>query len=423
MRVLLCPIGSSGDVHPFVGIGLALKSRGHEVVVIVNGQFEPLIRRVGLAYEPLGTGEEFREAIRDPMLWHASKGPSTVLAWVVKGMRRQYEAIQRLHRPGETILINSALGFGARIAHDKLAIPLATLHLQPAIFRSVNETPVLPAGNLPRRAPAFLKRFIYWVADAVMLDPLLERPVNDFRCELGLPPIRHPARDYWHSPQLTLGMFPDWFAPIQPDWPASVRLTGFPLYDERGASDPLPGLEEFLQQHGPPIVFTPGSANVHAGDFFAAAVGACKVMNRPGLLLTRFPEQIPHNLPATVRHFDFVPLSQLLPRSAALVHHGGVGTMSQAMAAGVPQLIMPLSHDQPDNAARIRRLGIGDSLSPKQFTARRVADRLTPLLTDAGVAAACRGVADRLRAMDALGMTCDLIEKVVGQASRLPLEK
>lgn len=412
MRLILCPVGSSGDVHPFIGLGIRLRQRGHDVVMVVNGLFEPLVRSAGLGYEELGTKEEFLGVIRDPNLWHSRKGTETVFGWVAKGMRRQYEAIARLHRPGETVLVNSALGFGARIAHDKLAVPLASIHLQPAIFRSVHDTPVIPAGNLPRGAPAFMKRLVYWLADVMVLDRALDPHINAFRSELGLPPIRHATRDYWHSPQLTLGLFPEWFAPVQPDWPASVRLTGFPLYDERGVTPPPPGLEAFLAEHPRPVVFTPGSANVHAQDFFAAAVGACLRLDRPGVLLTRFPEQVPRDLPPKVRHFEFVSLSQLLPHAAALVHHGGIGTASQAMAAGIPQVIMPLSHDQPDNAARIKRLGIGDAIVPRRFTPERLSQMLASLTESGDVAAACRDIAGRLRGVDAIGQSCDLIEQL-----------
>ncbi len=107
------------------------------------------------------------------------------------------------------------------------------------------------------------------------------------------------------------------------------------------------------------LVFTPGSANLFGRSFFDAAVGACQQLGRRGILLTRFAEQLPPSLPSGVVHFDFVPLSLLLPRCAAFVNHGGIGSVSQAMAAGIPQLMMPLAHDQIDNAARIARLGVG----------------------------------------------------------------
>src|SRR5262249_4330574 len=141
--------------------------------------------------------------------------------------------------------------------------------------------------------------------------------------------------------------------------------------------------------------FTPGSANLHARPFFEAAVDACARLGGRGVLLTRFPDQVPSHLPDGVWHCAYAPFSRLLPHVAALVHHGGIGTAPQGMAAGVPQLVMPLSHDQFDNAARMQRLGIARSLPPAPFRGPRVAAALKALVDSPDVAAHCRGVAER----------------------------
>jgi UDP:flavonoid glycosyltransferase YjiC (YdhE family) len=174
----------------------------------------------------------------------------------------------------------------------------------------------------------------------------------------------------------------------------------------------MPGaLEEFLASGSPPIVFTPGSANVHARPFFQAAAEACARLGRRGVLLTRFPEQIPSVLPEGVRHFAYAPFSRLLPRAAALVHHGGIGTAAQGMAAAVPQLVMPLSHDQHDNAARMVRLGVARTLPPTRFRTPAVAAALGHLLDSSAVAASCRSVAERFPDdVHSMERACEAIE-------------
>jgi UDP:flavonoid glycosyltransferase YjiC (YdhE family) len=116
-------------------------------------------------------------------------------------------------------------------------------------------------------------------------------------------------------------------------------------------------------------------------------------------------------LPPGVAHFDYVPFSQVLPRAAALVHHGGIGTCAQGLAAGVPQVVMPLAHDQPDNADRLRRLGVSRTLMPKRFGGPALAATLDELLRCERTAKACRDVAERFRGADPLGETCRLIEE------------
>jgi UDP:flavonoid glycosyltransferase YjiC (YdhE family) len=173
-----------------------------------------------------------------------------------------------------------------------------------------------------------------------------------------------------------MGLWPQWYAPAQIDWPKQSKLAGFPLWDERGLEPLSPKLEAFLAAGEKPIAFTPGSAMWQGDDFFAAAVDACKRLGRRGLLLSRHSDHIPADLPAEVMHVEFAPFSELLPRVAALVHHGGIGTTSQALQAGVPQLIMAMSHDQPDNAARVEKLGVGLPISPTAFDGKTVAKRL-----------------------------------------------
>ncbi len=99
---------------------------------------------------------------------------------------------------------------------------------------------------------------------------------------------------------------------------------------------------------------------------------------------------------AVVRAFNYVPFSKVLPRAAALVHHGGIGTTAQALAAGVPQLVVPFAHDQPDNAARVRRLGVGDFLLPRRYRVGVVLQSLRRLLASSTVRENCRRRAGEL---------------------------
>jgi UDP:flavonoid glycosyltransferase YjiC (YdhE family) len=187
-------------------------------------------------------------------------------------------------------------------------------------------------------------------------------------------------------------------------------LTGFPLYDERGVSDMPPELAEFLAAGDAPIVFTPGSAMHHGENFFRESVAACVQLNRRGVLLSRHADHIPPNLPANVRHFAYAPFSQLLPKAAAFVHHGGIGTAAQGMAAGVKQIVMPLSHDQFDNGDRMQRLRVARVIPAKRYIATRVAADVQELLADEAATARCAETARRFIGVDPLAQTCDLIE-------------
>src|SRR4051812_1750175 len=102
MHAILVAVGSHGDVHPFVGLGLKLRGRGHRVTIATNEQFAPLIQRVGLEFHSIATDEKFREGIRDADVWHARKGFQTIMLWIAPLIPPVYEFIRDQYIPGET---------------------------------------------------------------------------------------------------------------------------------------------------------------------------------------------------------------------------------------------------------------------------------------------------------------------------------
>jgi rhamnosyltransferase subunit B len=413
MHVILVAVGSAGDVHPFVGIGLGLAQRGHRVTLLAAGYFEELARKVGFEFAPIFSNGQFLALLQNPLAWHRFRGfIQCFREGVLPTLEPIYRAIAERYVPGETVIVASTLALGARCAQEKLGVPLATVHLSPAVFRSDYHNAVLPGMYLPYWLPSRLKRSQYWLADTLVIERLMRGPLNAFRESIGLRPVKGVLAGWHHSPQRVLALFPSWFAASQPDWPEQTLLAGFPLYDERAVSPLNDDLHAFLDSGDRPIVFTPGSAMLHGHAFFSAAAAACLLLGRRGILLTRFGEQIPRQLPSGVRHFSYAPFSQLLPRAAALVHHGGIGTLSQGFAAGLPQLIMPMSFDQPDNAARLKRLGAGLAIAQKHFRANKVAAALATLLGTPEIAVRCRELSERIGQERPIDTACEAIERM-----------
>ncbi|MBL8848564.1 MAG: glycosyltransferase, partial [Planctomycetaceae bacterium] len=226
------------------------------------------------------------------------------------------------------------------------------------------------------------------------------------------PPVKRITR-WWNSPDGVVCLFPDWYAPPQPDWPPNLFQADFPLWNADASNGLAPEVDAFLKAGDAPIVFTPGSANIYGQTFFAAAVKACRLLNRRGILLTGHVEQLPAALPESIAHFHYVPLDLLLPRAAAFVHHGGVGSTSQALLAGIPQVLMPLAHDQFDNGARVEKLGVGASIPAPKFNATRLTAALKRLLDSAAVTNACQTAAARLANRDGLSRAADAIDGLV----------
>jgi UDP:flavonoid glycosyltransferase YjiC (YdhE family) len=227
-----------------------------------------------------------------------------------------------------------------------------------------------------------------------------------------LPPVHRILNQWIHSPDRVIGLFPPWFAPPPDDWPAQTVLTGFPLYDEADVTPLDPELQDFLKAGEPPLAFTPGSAMRHGDEFFAVAVDVCRKLGRRGLLLSRHDRHMPADLPAGVRHVAYVPFSRLLPHCAALIHHGGIGTSAQALAAGIPQLVVPMSHDQPDNAMKLHELGVAEIVPAGRFSTARATVAISRLM-DSNHRAACLEIKKRFVGADPISETATLIEGVI----------
>jgi UDP:flavonoid glycosyltransferase YjiC (YdhE family) len=423
MHLIVSGFGSYGDVLPMVGVGAAMRARGHRVQAVVNPYFRDIVEGAGIELLPLGTAEEYLELARHPDLWHPVRGLKMVLSYAMRYLRDVYRIVQSEYRPGETAIAAHGLDLASRILHEKCGAPLATVHFAPFAFYTVHATPRYIGAPTVSMGPRWLRRLQFYLADKWVADPLVAPEINALRADLGL---RTPATRIFlrwnHSPQLVLAMFPEWFGPPQADWPPQTRLVGFPLWDPRTAPGLPDDLEEFLQAGAPPIVFAPGSANVQADGFFRTAVEACERLGRRGLMATKYTDQLPERLPPSVRHVPFVPFSLLLPRAAALVHHGGIGTCAQGLACGLPQVVMPMAYDQLDNGLRLVRLGVGAVVRKRSFRPRRVAETLARLFASTTVEERARHWAARCDGTASMASACTLLEGLLPNApSRAPV--
>jgi len=414
--VLIATLGSAGDVNPKIALGLELARRGHDVTLLTHAYHRRRVEAAGLPFIAVGRPDEYEQLMRDPDLWHPLRAFALLARVGIPGMLRPvYDAIAA-RDPARTLVVASGLVMAGGIAAETLGVAHVTVHLQPSLIQSLWDTPALMPPLTDNRWPRPFRRLVLGLANQFTIDRLVGPPVNAFRAELGLSPARGFFGAGLHSPLLTLGLWPSWYAAPQPDWPPSVRVTGFVRHDAPGEHAPPEGLEDFLAAGEAPVVFTPGTAMVLGERFFDAALDASRRLGRRALLLTPHREQLPADLPQDVAHVGYAPFRDVLPRAAAIVHHGGIGTVAQALAAGIPQLIMPMAHDQPDNARRVRALGVGDFIAPARFRGPRVARRLEALLGSAEVARRAAELAPRVDFDAALGRACDAIEDAAERA-------
>lgn len=418
-RFLFTTLGSLGDLHPYIAVGIGLRARGHAVTIATSEVYRGKVEGEGLEFAPirpdLGRLLENPEAIAE--LVHPRRGTEYVFRkMILPWIDQSFEDTVAAARDAD-LIAGHPIAFATPTAAEYLKKPWTSAVLQPAVFLSALDPPALPQAGflapLMSRSPAFARGFFAFGRS------IMRRwgtPVNVLRAKLGLRALRDPLLDGMFSPFGTHAWFSRLLAQPQQDWPPHTTVTGFLFYDKL---EPGLGmsrdLARFLDAGPPPVVFTLGSSAVFdAGIFYRESLEAIRRSgHRAVLLIGRDPRNKPlTSLPDSVFVAEYEPYSELLPRAVATVHQGGVGTTAQTLRAGHPTIVVPWSHDQPDNARRAARLGVARLIPRGQYRARRLARELELLLTLDSYSAAARNAADRIAKEDGVSNACDALESV-----------
>ncbi len=420
MRVILSNIGTFGDINPLIAIALELKRRGHVPVIAVPAVFEPKIRPLGIEFHAVRPDIDPKNSIMVEMIYDVKKGTERGLReFLFPALRQTYDdLLDAATKPERAdLLLLGELNYAGPLVAEVTGIKWASYVLAPLSFFSAFDPPVLPM--YPRLARADktvpgLGRVIKRLARFVSRK--WPQPIYDLRTELGLERAANPLFDAKHSPYLALALFSQVLGKEQKDWPAHTKITGFCFYDSDAGNAALPPhLEAFLQSGPAPVVFTLGSAAVlAAGRFYEFSAKAAVRLGVRAVLLIGSDERNrpPQALPETICVAEYAPYSALFSRSALVVHQGGVGTTAQCLRAGKPMLIMPYSHDQPDNARRMRRLKVARVIQRANYLPVRVARKLREMLEEPKFAKRAAQVAARLKSEDGVASACDALEEL-----------
>ncbi|MEZ6080663.1 MAG: glycosyltransferase [Pirellulaceae bacterium] len=370
--------GSLGDVNPMLAIARELQRGGERVVFLTSERYLPLAQRAGLEVKSLVSEEQFQRMTRHPQIWHPRHGARLLFREAVEHfLEAHYDWLEAECDPGQTVLISHVLDFAGRIYRDRYPqTPFVSVLPAPALLRSQASPPRLSRHVWERSIPRWMIPTLYRLAD-LWVDRVGAAAINGLRKRSGLPPVSRLLDRWWWSPDLVLGLFPDWYSIASEDrWP-ELELIGFPLADSADVVAPhiAQQLTDLLGtfRGDKPLVFAPGTAHEQAGKFLEAAAAVCQELNLPGLLLSPNAKQHPTRLPPRVVTAEYLPFSRLLPHAAAIIHHGGVGTTSQALRAGVPQVVVPMAFDQFDNAERVAKLQCGSWLPMTKHSPARLA--------------------------------------------------
>jgi UDP:flavonoid glycosyltransferase YjiC (YdhE family) len=350
MNFLALSLGSIGDFFPFLAIAEGLRKRGHRIVMASNAGYGALARMAGFEFAALW--ERTDQSIDALIAQDPAKAWSVVhQEMFVPATAPARNCIAQYLAHDRWTLLASWSVFAAIDAHDAAGVPLCKVYLSPGAMD----------GDRNRRPDG--------------------------------PGLRN------------IGLFPGWFHTTP-----GITQTGFPMLDDTMVPALSAEIENFLRAGPKPVIFLPGSFMRGADTFFRESLAACRQLGLRAIFLTPHREQIPQNLPGNACYAQYAPLDRLAPRCAAMVHHGGIGTLAQGLKAGIPQLVTPRFFDQPDNAAHLDALGVSRTLQPQSYSQAVVAEQLKELMGSRTILENCARAAAHFGQDGTIGRTCDIAE-------------
>lgn len=361
-RVVVMAVGSGGDVAPMASVAAKLADRGLESTLLAPIRYKHFTEGTRVAFQSIGADEIFSEVFDGDDVWHPLKGLGASWRYYGAAMRSGLQALRQEWSASDTILVSSSFAVAARLAEELDGYSNTTVHLSPSIIFSAHQPSKWPTISIPPGWPLFLKRLIVATAERRVTDPVIGAQINSYRLEFGLPPEKHLFSKWLHSPRRVIYAFPEWFAAPAEDWPANGVFAGFPSGINRDRLMPA-RLESFLRKGNEPVVVITAGTAVASRPIWVDRMVDLSVAHGARVVVVEPISQSGREDNCVCR-IPFAPFETLLSRSHLIVHHAGIGTMAEAMRAGLPQLLVAMAHDQADNAARLQRIGLGRKIDP-----------------------------------------------------------
>lgn len=387
MSTIICETnGTDGDILPFIRIGKILKRKGHKVAIVTHGYYESKVKEADLDFIPLDTLVEYAKFIND----NASMcvNPQGYITFLKKNdlprILPAYQKVKEYYEPNNTILLSKAPGFLSTIIAEKLDIPRIVIYLAPGFVMS--------------------EEF------SIMVYDLLKDDIQKIRAELGLN-TPYSWRKLWKSAEKYIGLWPEWFKAEHSFLHEEIEKIGF-VVDEKRDEEISDEITALLEKD--PILINSSSSSLYiSSDFFTSTINACEELQQEAILVGRFKEFLPEKLPPQIHVYDQLPFGTLMPKVKAIIHHGGIGTTAQALASGLPQLLLAGGVDRPDNAMCVKQIGVGEYLLPTDWKTDKVISALKNVLSSVEIKRTCEKVKEMIHLEQPVDVLDEMIHKLL----------
>lgn len=345
-KFLIPTIGTRGDVQPYIALALGLNHAGHETTIASHPCMRSLVESYGICFAPMGPDID----IAHETALIRGRSPNWMLGFM-RVMKFSFNMLEQSHpdllslcRQADWVIVSHTAA--GSIEADPLGVPTISVTLSPQ---------AIPA---PDPSDSLLKRGLMRIAGAGM-GLMMTRPLNQIRKRAGVQPMGPTGIT---SARLNLiPISPEIYSP-NPRWETRHKMTGYWFAPSPQKWTPSVELQGFLDAGAPPVIVSLGAMSISGEDAQEAAEMTINAVQDAGVrtIIQGWDEPLGKmTLPANIFHAGSIPHEWLLPRSAALVHHGGFGTTAAGFRAGIPQIVIPHIIDQFIWGQKVSELGVG----------------------------------------------------------------
>ena len=418
MNIVIPTIGSRGDVQPFIALAQGLIQAGHCVTLASHPVMKTLVEAHEVPFAPIGPDIDLAQRVA------AIRQQALFIAWgLIQGMRFGFEMLDASHddilavcRQADLVIVPAAVAAGKNEA-ELLQVPYLSVTLMP--------------WAIPWEDPArpLFRRIVYGAIDG-LVHLITTQPLNRLRKRQGLQPV---GEEGFTSPRLNLVPVSPAVYPPNPLWDPRHRIVGYWFAAAPQDWGPPADLLAFLAAGDPPLSISLGAMSLGSTDSLGGtdSLGEADALASASLFVEAVRQAdvraiiqgwqagvsrltIPPNIHCT----GALPHSWLLPQCAGIVHHGGFGTTSAGLRAGLPALVIPHVVDQFYWGQRVYELGAGPQPIPRtRLEVKGLADALDQLVQDNTLLARASELGEQIRSETGVENAVRLIEETFSPAS------
>ncbi|WMJ80651.1 glycosyltransferase [Clostridium sp. MB40-C1] len=376
-NILLITQGTGGDVKPFIKMGRILKNIGHAVLILTHCIYEKEVKTNGLDFVAIDTYEEYKE--KNDKLTNLSDAIKESKEYIEFNKKycgsdrtyKEYMIISQYCKREDTIIIfRHRFSLAGLLVAEKYGLPVASVFLAPNYIQHLE-------------------------LHEELIGEVMKNEMNIVRNNIGLSDISN-WTEWMCSPKLKIALWPKWYAKEETESIKGIIAIGFPE-NKYESNDEIPKqVKEFLKGGKKTAIITAGTSNAINPNFYKIAAESCKCANINGILVTAFEEFIPRKLPSNILRLREAPIKRILPYVNVVIHHGGIGTSSEALSCGTPQLIMAHLADRPDNAARLKKIGVAKVFPEINWKIDLIGKSLKEIIYDESLSLSCKKLSEKI---------------------------